>query len=141
MGESVRRFVAGLEVRRGAVDTPRWEQRVVLHEAAGLVVGNKTLDTLVFEAGAQPLKQVSPAYPLAMKGRDVGPVVCAVELSIDDGGRPTQARPAGTVDETCTEPFMAAAGQSLLRWRFLPAIDDGEATASDFVLKVRFFGG
>lgn len=138
MGEAVRAMAAELQIRRAAVSSKAWEQRLVVWERADLRLGRKRLDSVVIEGDARPTKRVAPVYPLAMKREDVGAVVCSVRVSVDAHGLPTDVRPAENVAASCTEHFVTASRQSLLRWRFMPAVKQGVPTDTDFDLTLTF---
>jgi hypothetical protein len=77
--------------------------------------------------------QVSPRYPAAGLALDLPEVDCTVRFYIDEEGVPYGVAPLD-----CADVFFESVHDVAFLWRFEPWVVDGQATKSEFALKIKF---
>lgn len=114
---------------------------LALSLAAGLLAGG-----LLAAAAPDPAEdrapraiyKPNPQPPLETAGSGLGPLVRA-KLSIDARGKVTAAAIESVEPSSSFDPlFRKAARETLLQWRFRPALRDGEPAPTDLTVSIRF---
>ena len=77
-----------------------------------------------------PTHKVDPVFPPAARAMGVREADCTVMIYIDGDGVPTEVDSAG-----CADPFLGAAQDAAMQWRFTPLPEHASAR---FRLTVRF---
>ena len=87
-----------------------------------------------FPASAMKAKRQIPfTYPDAARKAALGDVDCKVRVVIDAAGVPNKVEGVA-----CSDPFIAAARETLLKWRWEPALVEAKPVAAQFQMLVRF---
>lgn len=85
-------------------------------------------------AGALDVRRrVLPEYPVEAESIGLGEQTCAVELDIDEKGRPVAIKISG-----CHEVFHASAREAMARWRWYPPRVDRQRGSVRTRIAVRF---
>ncbi|MCB9685829.1 MAG: hypothetical protein H6735_12380 [Alphaproteobacteria bacterium] len=82
--------------------------------------------------------KVPPRLPSGTTVPDGG-IVCEIDATITRSGRPGQLVPVED-PQACPSPFMAEATRAVKKWRWSPAVADGEMVESTQRVRVRFGG-
>jgi outer membrane biosynthesis protein TonB len=77
--------------------------------------------------------RVLPQFPESARGLGKDRVDCRVRMFVNEKGVPERVEA-----ETCEEPFLAAAVDAAMKWRFYPTKVNGVAARVQFLVMIRF---
>lgn len=80
-----------------------------------------------------PVRTVAPDYPREMRARSISGVVM-VHCMIDSQGNVSEA----TVAKSTNENFDSAAVDAVKKWKFKPALEDGNPVAMAVTIPIKF---
>ncbi len=83
---------------------------------------------------ARATREVTPRLPRAARKAGLAAGACPVDLTVDPGGRPTNARARAE----CPEPLRAEGVRAASRWRFSPRVVDAVTEPEALTVVVAF---